>query len=173
MAYFLVKKEIGLKVEPTPTNTPWMMDGTWSRNNFLLGSSFPYVSSVAVDSLFGLAVVWIVGVCLIAYVYACLQAWTDIYTKEGMSIREHIIESVLDLHVYVGSNLVDMHAKCEAFKVLGDYSTRCPCLRIFHLLHVKHGQWQKAMELFQQIHNNKVYCGILLFLWECWMQLLA
>jgi len=28
MAYFLVKKEIGLKVEPTPTNTPLMMDGT-------------------------------------------------------------------------------------------------------------------------------------------------
>jgi len=60
--------------------------------------------------------------------------------EEGMSVNEHIIESVSDLDVYVGSNLVDMHAKCGTFKMLGDYSTRCPCLRMFHLLHVKHGQ---------------------------------
>jgi hypothetical protein len=35
-----------------------------------------------------------------------------------MSIHEHIIESVSDLDVYVGSNLVDMHAKCGTFKML-------------------------------------------------------
>jgi hypothetical protein len=60
--------------------------------------------------------------------------------EEGMSVLEHIIESVLDLEVYVGSNLVDMHAKCGAFKMLGDCSTRCPCFRMLHLLHVNHGQ---------------------------------
>jgi hypothetical protein len=60
--------------------------------------------------------------------------------EEGIWVHEHTIESVLDLDVYVGSNLVYMHAKCAAFKMLGDCSTRCPCLRMFHLLHVKHGQ---------------------------------
>ncbi len=60
--------------------------------------------------------------------------------EEGMWVHEHIIENISDLDVYVGSNLVDMHAKCGAFKMFGDYSTRCPCLRMFHLLHVKHGQ---------------------------------
>ncbi len=81
--------------------------------------------------------------------------------EEGMSVHEHIIESVWDLDVYVGSNLVDMHANCGAFKMLGDCSTRCQCLRMFHFIHAKHGQRQKALVLFQQIHN-KVYCGILL-----------
>ncbi len=76
--------------------------------------------------------------------------------EEGMVVHEHIIESVSALDVYVGNNLVDMHAKCGAFKMLGDCSTRCPCLRMLHLLHVKHGNWQKALELFQQIHNKKV-----------------
>jgi hypothetical protein len=60
--------------------------------------------------------------------------------EKGMWVHEHIIENVSDLDVYVGSNLVDMHAKCGAFKMLGDCSTRCPCLRMFHLLYVKHGQ---------------------------------
>ncbi len=86
--------------------------------------------------------------------------------EEGMSVHEHILESVSDLDVYVGSNLVDMHAKYGAFKILGDCSTRCQCLRIFHLVQVKHGQRQKALVLFQQIYN-KLYCGILLLLWEC------
>jgi hypothetical protein len=60
---------------------------------------------------------------------------------EGMSVHEHMIESVWDLDVYVGSNLVHMDAKCGAFKMLGDCSTRCQCLRMFHLVHVKHVQW--------------------------------
>ncbi len=116
---------------------------------------------MAVDSLLSLAVVWIVGVGLIAYVFEFAFA-----LEEGMLVHEHIIESVWDLDVCVGSNLVDMHAKCGAFKIFGDCSTRCQCLRMFHFIHVKHGQRQKALVLFQQIHN-KVYCGILLLLWEC------
>ncbi len=40
--------------------------------------------------------------------------------EEGIWVHEHTIESVLDLDVYVGSNLVYMHAKCGAFKMLGD-----------------------------------------------------
>ncbi len=56
-----------------------------------------------------------------------------------MLVHEHIIESVLDLDVYVGSNLVDMHEKRGTFKMFGDCSTICQCLRMFHLVHVKHG----------------------------------
>jgi hypothetical protein len=60
--------------------------------------------------------------------------------EEGIWVHEHIIERVSILDVYVGGNLVDMHAKCGAVQMLGDFSTRCPCLGMFHLLYVKHGQ---------------------------------
>ncbi len=53
-------------------------------------------------------------------------------------MHEHIIKSVLDLDVYVGSNLVDMHAKHGAFNMFGNCSTICQCLKMFHLVHVKH-----------------------------------
>jgi len=74
------------------------------------------------------------------------------------------LKSVWDSDVYVGSNLVGMYPKCGAFKMLGACSTRIHWMRIFHLVHVKHGQREKALELFQQIYNTKVFSGILLLL---------
>jgi hypothetical protein len=59
---------------------------------------------------------------------------------------------------------VGMYPNCEAFKMLGACSRRIHCMRILHLVHVKHEQQQKALELFQQIYNTKVFCGILLLL---------
>jgi hypothetical protein len=74
------------------------------------------------------------------------------------------LKSVWDSDVYVGSNLVGMYPKCGAFKMLGACSTRIHRMRIFHLVQAKHGQEQKALELFQRIDNTKVFCGILLLL---------
>ncbi len=58
--------------------------------------------------------------CLSHCLCLCLIASLNLHLhlKRGMSIHEHIIESVSDLDVYVGSNLVDMHAKCGTFKML-------------------------------------------------------
>jgi hypothetical protein len=42
------------------------------------------------------------------------------------------------------------------FKLVG-MSPKCG-----HLIHVKHGQRQKALELFQQIYNTMIFSGILL-----------
>ncbi len=64
----------------------------------------------------------------------------------------------------LGSNLVGMYPKCGAFKILGACSTGIHRWRIFHFVHAKHGQQQKALELCQQIYNTKVFCGVLLLL---------
>ncbi len=74
------------------------------------------------------------------------------------------LKSVWDWDVYVGSTLVGMYPKCGAFKMLGACSTRIHGMRIFHFAHAKHRERQKVLELFHQIYNTKVYCGILLLL---------
>ncbi len=57
-----------------------------------------------------------------------------------------------------------MYPKCGTFKMLGACSTRIHGMRIFHLVRAKHGQPQKALELFEQVYKTKVFSGIILLL---------
>jgi hypothetical protein len=98
--------------------------------------------------------------------FLCLSASLNLHShlKRACGSMCTSLKSVWDSDVYVGSNLVGMYPKGGAFKMLGACSTRIHRMRIFHLVHAKHGQQQKALELLRQIYNMKVFCGILLLL---------
>jgi pentatricopeptide repeat protein len=76
--------------------------------------------------------------------------------EEGRCVHEQIIESGWDSDVFVGSSLVDMYAKCgsmdDAQRVFIKMLSRDVVTWTSMILgHVKGGQGQKALELFQQM----------------------
>ncbi len=103
---------------------------------------------------------------LVSFLFLCLFASSNLllHLKRACGSMCTSLKSVGDSDVYVGSNWVGMDPKCGAFKMLGTCSRRIHRMKIFHLVHVTHGQPQMALELFQQIYNRKVFCGILLLL---------
>jgi pentatricopeptide repeat protein len=79
--------------------------------------------------------------------------------EEGRHIHRLIMQSGCESNVYVGSSLVDMYADCGsiegAWKVFNQMSTpNAVSWSAIILGHVKCGQGQKAMQLYQPcIHN--------------------
>ncbi|KAH8958034.1 hypothetical protein BDL97_07G123400 [Sphagnum fallax] len=92
--------------------------------------------------------------------------------EEGRCIHNQIIQSCLELDVFVGSSLVDMYAKCgnieDAWTVFNKMPSRNVVTWTAMVLgHVKCGQGQKALELFQQMQqegvqpNSVTFVGVL------------
>jgi pentatricopeptide repeat protein len=92
--------------------------------------------------------------------------------EEGRCIHHQIIQSCLELDVFVGSSLVDMYAKCgnieDAWTVFNKMPSRNVVTWTAMVLgHVKCGQGQKALELFQQMQqegvqpNSVTFVGVL------------
>jgi pentatricopeptide repeat domain-containing protein 1 len=92
--------------------------------------------------------------------------------EEGRCVHHQIIQSCLELDVFVGSSLVDMYAKCgnieDAWRVFNKMPSRnVVTWNAMVLGHVKCGQGQKALELFQQMQqegvqpNSVTFVGVL------------
>jgi len=85
-----------------------------------------------------------------------------IVLEEGRFVHQQIIQSGLESDVYVGSSLVDMYAKCgsieDAWRVFNKMPSRDVVTWTAMILgHVKCGQGQKALELFQQMQREGVW----------------
>ncbi|CAM6076308.1 unnamed protein product [Sphagnum tenellum] len=81
--------------------------------------------------------------------------------EAGRKVHEEIIQSGCKADVFVGSSLVDMYAKCgsleDAQRVFSKMPTRDAVTWTAMILgHVKCGQGQKALELFQQMQQEGV-----------------
>ncbi|CAK9873653.1 unnamed protein product [Sphagnum jensenii] len=81
--------------------------------------------------------------------------------EEGRCIHEQIIESGWDSDVFVGSSLVDMYAKCGSLEDAWRVFTKMPSRNVVTwnaiiLGHVKCGQGQKALGIFQQMQQEDV-----------------
>ncbi|KAH9551846.1 hypothetical protein CY35_09G034700 [Sphagnum magellanicum] len=81
--------------------------------------------------------------------------------KEGRYIHAEIVQSDCESDVYVGSSLVDMYAKCgsiegawRVFNIMPTHDVVAWSAMI--LGHVKCGQGQKALELFDQMQQDGV-----------------
>ncbi|KAH8964129.1 hypothetical protein BDL97_04G048000 [Sphagnum fallax] len=79
--------------------------------------------------------------------------------EEGRSIHEQIVRSGFESVTFVGNSLVDMYTKCgsieDAWRVFNKMSSRnVVCWNALLLGHVKCGQGQKALELFQQMQEE-------------------
>ncbi len=81
--------------------------------------------------------------------------------EEGRCVHHHIVQSGLEMNVFVGNSLVDMYAKCgrieDAWKVFHKMPSRdVVTWNALVLGHVKCGHEQKALELFQQMQQEGV-----------------
>jgi pentatricopeptide repeat protein len=81
--------------------------------------------------------------------------------EEGRCVHHHIVQSGLEMNVFVGNSLVDMYAKCgrieDAWKVFHKMPSRdVVTWNAMVLGHVKCGHEQKALELFQQMQQEGV-----------------
>jgi pentatricopeptide repeat protein len=86
--------------------------------------------------------------------------------EEGRCVHGQIIESHLESQVFVGNSLIAMYSKCgsieDAWRVFHNMPSRdVVTWNAMVLGHVKCGQGQKALELFQQmklegVHPNSV-----------------
>jgi pentatricopeptide repeat protein len=79
--------------------------------------------------------------------------------EEGRSVHEQIVRSGFESITFVGNSLVDMYTKCgsikDAWRVFNKMSSRNVVYWNALLLgHVKCGQGQKALELFQQMQEE-------------------
>jgi pentatricopeptide repeat protein len=79
--------------------------------------------------------------------------------EDDRLVRAQLIQSGCESDVFVGSSLVDMYAKCgsieEAWRVFDKMPSRdVVTWNAMILGHVKCGQEQKALELFQQIQEG-------------------
>ncbi|CAM6023970.1 unnamed protein product [Sphagnum balticum] len=79
--------------------------------------------------------------------------------EEGRSVHEQIVQSGFESVTFVGNSLVDMYTKCgsieDAWRVFNKMSSRnVVCWNALLLGHVKCGQGQKALELFQQMQEE-------------------
>ncbi len=81
--------------------------------------------------------------------------------EEGKCAHEQIIQSGLESDVFVGNSLVDMYAKCGMMEDAWTVFNRMPSQNVvswtaMKLGHVKCGQGQKALDLFQQMQHENV-----------------
>jgi pentatricopeptide repeat protein len=90
----------------------------------------------------------------------------------GRRVHEQLIQSGCESDVFVGSSLVDMYAKCGSIKDAWSVFNKMPLRNVVTwnamvLGHVKCGQGQKALELFQQMQqegvrpNSVTFVGVL------------
>jgi pentatricopeptide repeat protein len=82
--------------------------------------------------------------------------------EEGRCSHEQIIQSCYASAAFVGNSLVDMYAKCGSMEDARRVFNKLPscdviCWNYMILAHVKCGQGQKALELFQQIQHKGVW----------------
>jgi pentatricopeptide repeat protein len=92
--------------------------------------------------------------------------------KEGRYVHERIIQSGCESDVFVRSSLIDMYAKCGSMEDAWSVFTKVPSNDVVSwtaiiFAHVKCGQGQKALELFQQMQqegvepNSVTFVGVL------------
>jgi pentatricopeptide repeat protein len=98
------------------------------------------------------------SVMFVAVVNACASL---VALEEGRCAHKQIIQSGWDSNVFVGSSLVDMYAKCgsmeDAQRVFNNVQSHDVVTWTTMILrHVKCGQGQKALELFQQMQQEGV-----------------
>ncbi|CAM6058325.1 unnamed protein product [Sphagnum tenellum] len=90
----------------------------------------------------------------------------------GRLVHEQLIQSGCESDVFLGSSLVDMYAKCGSIKDAWSVFNKMPLRNVVTwnamvLGHVKCGQGQKALELFQQMQqegvrpNSVTFVGVL------------
>ncbi|CAM6035383.1 unnamed protein product [Sphagnum compactum] len=81
--------------------------------------------------------------------------------EDGRLVHKQLIQSGFESDVFVGSSLVDMYAKCgsikDAWRVFNKMSSRNVVTWTAMILgHLKCGQGQKALELYQQMQQEGV-----------------
>ncbi|CAK9226489.1 unnamed protein product [Sphagnum troendelagicum] len=81
--------------------------------------------------------------------------------KEGRYVHERIIQSGCESDVFVRSSLIDMYAKCGSMEDAWSVFTKVPSNDVVSwtaiiFAHVKCGQGQKALELFQRMQQEGV-----------------
>ncbi|KAH8932812.1 hypothetical protein BDL97_19G095000 [Sphagnum fallax] len=81
--------------------------------------------------------------------------------EQGRCVHQQILQSGLESDVFVGSSLVDMYAKCGSIEDAWSVFNKMPYRDVVTwnamvLGHVKCGQGQKALELFQQMQQEGV-----------------
>ncbi len=92
--------------------------------------------------------------------------------EDGRLVHKQLIQSGFESDVFVGSSLVDMYAKCGSIKDAWRVFNKMPSRNVVTwnamvLGHVKCGQGQKALELFQQMQqegvqpNSVTFVGVL------------
>ncbi|KAH8937689.1 hypothetical protein BDL97_16G041200 [Sphagnum fallax] len=91
-----------------------------------------------------------------------LNACTNLQAlEEGRHIHVQIMQSCCESDVYVGTSLVDMYAKCGSIEDAQRVFYRMPTRDVaawsaMILAHVKSGQGQKALDLYQQMQKEGV-----------------
>ncbi len=90
------------------------------------------------------------SVTFVGVLNACASV---IALEEGRSVHQQIIESGLELVVFVGSGLIDMYAKCGSIEDARNVVNKMPSPNVVTWTpiifgHVICGQGQKALELF-------------------------
>jgi pentatricopeptide repeat protein len=86
----------------------------------------------------------------------------------GRHAHEQIIQSCCESDLIVGNSLVNMYAKCGSMEDAGRVFNKMPSLDVVSwnamiLGHVRYGQGQKALELFQQMQQEGVQPGRVTF----------
>jgi pentatricopeptide repeat protein len=81
--------------------------------------------------------------------------------EEGGCVHHEIIQSGLELDVFVGSSLVDMYAKCGSMEDAWSVFNKMPARNVVTwtamiLGHMQCGQGQKALGLFQEMKQEGV-----------------
>jgi len=81
--------------------------------------------------------------------------------EEGRCVHHEIIQSGLELDVFVGSSLVDMYAKCGSMEDAWSVFNKMPSRNVVTwtamiLGHVQCGQGQNALGLFQEMKQEGV-----------------
>jgi len=81
--------------------------------------------------------------------------------EEGRLIHKQIIQSGCDSHLFVGSSLVDMYAKCGSIEDASRVFYRMPTRNVVSwnamiVRYVKCDQGQRALELYQQLQREGV-----------------
>jgi len=98
------------------------------------------------------------SVTFVGILNACAS---EMALEVGRNIHEQIVQSGYESDVFVGSSLVDMYTKCgnieDAWKVFNQMPTRTVVSWNAMILgHVKCGQGQKALDLFQRMKQEEV-----------------
>ncbi len=98
------------------------------------------------------------SVTFIGVVNACASVGV---LDEGKRVHEQIIQSGCDSHLFVGSSLVDMYAKCGSIEDASRVFYRMPTRNVVSwnamiVGYVKCDQGQRALELYQQLQREGV-----------------